>query len=99
MLNVWRGNLGKYNEGELVGDWLELPKRKVEIDKCLKEEVGLNDEYEEYMINDYETDLPIHIFEYEDINKLNILAEAIKGITNTEAIEAFGFRTEKSSLH
>ncbi len=33
MLNVWVGNLGKYNEGELVGDWLELPKTKDEIDK------------------------------------------------------------------
>ena len=26
MLNIWVGNLGKYNEGELKGGWLELPK-------------------------------------------------------------------------
>ena len=30
MLNVWIGNLGKYNEGELVGEWLELPVSKKE---------------------------------------------------------------------
>lgn len=32
MLNVWIGNLGKYNEGELVGEWLELPVSKKELD-------------------------------------------------------------------
>ena len=31
MLNIWVGNLGKYNEGELKGGWLELPKEKEEI--------------------------------------------------------------------
>lgn len=25
ILNIWIGNLGKYNEGELKGDWIELP--------------------------------------------------------------------------
>ena len=30
MLNVWIGNLGKYNEGELVGEWLKLPVSKKE---------------------------------------------------------------------
>lgn len=53
MLNIWVGNLGKYNEGELKGGWLELPKEKEEIDEFLKKVVGLNDEYEEYMINDF----------------------------------------------
>ncbi len=28
MLNIWVGNLGKYNEGELKGGWLELKKKK-----------------------------------------------------------------------
>ena len=41
MLNVWIGNLGKYNEGELVGEWLELPVSKKELDAFLREKVGL----------------------------------------------------------
>ena len=41
MLNVWIGNLGKYNEGELVGDWLKLPVSEQELNRFLKEEVGL----------------------------------------------------------
>ena len=103
MLNVWIGNLGKYNEGELVGDWLELPKTKDEIDKFLKENVGLQitqkevDEaltkdgvcYEEYMINDYETDLPVHIGEYESLKELNLLAKIAENVENMDAVEAF----------
>ena len=41
MLNVWIGNLGKYNEGELVGEWLKLPVSKQELDTFLREKVGL----------------------------------------------------------
>ena len=89
MLNIWVGNLGKYNEGELKGGWLELPKEKEEIDKFLKEVVGLNDEYEEYMINDFETDLPYKVNEYESIKMLNLLAKVSENIYNMEAIEGY----------
>ena len=89
MLNVWVGNLGKYNEGELVGEWLKLPVSKQELDTFLREKVGLQltqaevdkaleEEgvcYEEYMINDYETDLPIKISEYENLDNLNKLLD------------------------
>lgn len=103
MLNVWIGNLGKYNEGELVGEWLELPVSKKDLNTFLKEKVGLQltqkevDEalakdgvcYEEYMINDYETDLPIKVNEYSNLNMLNLLAIASEKVNNMEAIEAY----------
>ena len=89
MLNIWVGNLGKYNEGKLKGGWLELPKEKEEIDEFLKEVVGLNEEYEEYMINDYETDLPYKINEYESIKMLNLLAKVAENIYNMEVIEGY----------
>ena len=89
MLNIWVGNLGKYNEGELKGGWLELPKEKEEIDEFLKEVVGLNEEYEEYMINDFETDLPYKVSEYESIKMLNLLAKVSENIYNMEAIEGY----------
>ena len=25
MFRIWIGNLGKYNEGELIGEWVDLP--------------------------------------------------------------------------
>lgn len=89
MIDVWIGNLGKYNEGELVGGWLKLPKTNEEIDKFLKEVVMLNEEYEEYMINDYATDLPLHIGEYENLKNLNLIAKIAENVTEMEAIEAY----------
>ena len=102
MLNIWIGNLGKYNEGELVGEWLSLPVPKDELDKFLKEKVGLQltqeevekslEEdgvcYEEYMINDYETDLPIEVSEYDNIYNLNLLAKISENVKNMEAVQA-----------
>lgn len=103
MLNVWIGNLGKYNEGELVGEWLSLPVTDKELENFLREKVGLQltqkevDEslakngicYEEYMINDYETDLPIKVSKYSNLNMLNLLAKASERVTNMEAVEAY----------
>lgn len=89
MLNVWIGNLGKYNEGELVGGWLELPKSKIEIDDFLKNVVGLNEEYEEYMINDFETDLPYKVNEFDSIRELNLLAKVAEEIQDIDAINAY----------
>lgn len=103
MLNVWIGNLGKYNEGELVGDWLKLPVSKSELDNFLREKVGLQitqEEvenslaknglcYEEYMINDYETDLPIRLSEYENIYNLNLLAKIAENVSDMETINAY----------
>jgi antirestriction protein len=103
MLNVWIGNLGKYNEGELVGEWLKLPVSKQELDTFLREKVGLQltqaevdkaleEEgvcYEEYMINDYETDLPIKISEYENLENLNLLATIAENVNDMDAINAY----------
>lgn len=103
MLNVWIGNLGKYNEGELVGEWLKLPVSKQELDTFLREKVGLQltqaevdkaleEEgvcYEEYMINDYETDLPIKISEYENLENLNLLATIAENVNDMDEINAY----------
>ncbi|WP_270692336.1 antirestriction protein ArdA [Enterococcus malodoratus] len=75
-MRVYVVNLGKYNEGELVGAWFTPP---VDFDE-VKERIGLNDEYEEYAIHDYE--LPFEIDEYtpiEEINRLCELAEELEG--------------------
>ena len=57
-MQVYIANLGKYNEGELVGAWFTFPIDFEEV----KEKIGLNDEYEEYAIHDYE--LPFTVDEY-----------------------------------
>lgn len=60
-------NLGKYTEGRLVGEWFTVPVNMEEV----KEKIGLNDEYEEYAIHDYE--LPFEVGEYESIERINSL--------------------------
>ena len=49
-MQVYIANLGKYNEGELVGAWFTPPVDYEEM----AEKIGLNEEYEEYAIHDYD---------------------------------------------
>lgn len=91
MLKIYVTNLGKYNEGFLIGKWLELPTTEEEIEKTL-EEIGISDEpdengiyYEEYFITDYETDMDyLKISEYSNIDDLNELAETIDDLDEDE---------------
>lgn len=75
-MQVYIANLGKYNEGELVGAWFSFP---IDFEEA-KEKIGLDAEYEEYAIHDYE--LPFRIDEYESIDRLNDLFELIQEIEN-----------------
>lgn len=75
-MQVYIVNLGKYNEGESVGAWFHPPIEMEEV----KEKIGLNEQYEEYAIHDYE--LPFEINEYmplSEINRLYALVEEIEG--------------------
>lgn len=76
MMNVFVTNLGKYNEGELIGEWVELPVSQEELQKVF-ERIGINEEYEEYFITDYECDF-YEVGEYESIDTLNEIAEQLE---------------------
>ena len=81
ILSAYVTNLGKYNEGELVGKWLDFPTTQKEIDKTLKE-IGIDGiRYEEIFITDYESDiagLTDCLGEYESLYALNYLSEKIQ---------------------
>lgn len=76
---VFITNLGKYNEGELVGKWLDLPCDDIEEELA---SIGVADDsqYEEYFITDYENDWDYPVDEYEDLWQLNELAEQLANI-------------------
>ena len=79
-LKVYLTNLGKYNEGELIGEWVDLPVSDEEL-KAVFNRIGINDYYEEYFITDYETDIDgLYIGEYENISYLNDLAEDLAAL-------------------
>ena len=78
-------NLGKYNEGALVGEWVKFPTTEEKMQKVFERiGIGSKDEfgqvYEEWFITDYEC--PVHgvydmLGEYESLDKLNYLASRI----------------------
>ena len=85
-------NLGKYNEGELCGEYLKLPATKEDV-KDLLSRIGIDGIlYEEIFITDYETDIDgLHrcLGEYECIDELNYLAAMLSDLNSYEH-EKFG---------
>lgn len=84
MLKIFLTNLGKYNEGYLVGEWVKLP---VDGDKLeeVKKQIGINEHYEEWFITDYESDIDgVEVNEYSDIDELNEMAEALEELDEDE---------------
>ena len=70
-------NLGKYNEGELVGETLEFPTSPQEVQALLKR-IGVDGiRYEEFFITSFDGDvlgLYDYLGEYENLDELNHLA-------------------------
>ena len=79
VIEAYVTNLGKYNEGELVGEWVKFPVSKEEMSAVL-DRIGIGAEYEEIFITDYDTSLygvSLQLGEYENLDKLNYLAGVI----------------------
>ena len=70
-------NLGKYNEGELVGETLKFPTSPQEVQALLKH-IGVDGiRYEEFFITSFDGDvlgLYDYLGEYENMDELNHLA-------------------------
>ena len=79
-------NLGKYNEGELVGEWVKFPTTAEELKKVFDRiGIGQKDEfgqpYEEWFITDYDCyvgALYDKLGEYENLDELNYLASKLE---------------------
>ena len=86
-MKIYLTNLGRYNEGYLVGKWVKLPVCEEVLDKVLKE-IGINEYYEEYFITDYENDIVgigDVISEYSSVQALNELAQRLEDLSGDEA--------------
>lgn len=79
-LKAWIGNLGAYNAGHLLGEWVTFPIDEDESVELLKR-IGVANEkgeiYRDYFIADYdcEFDAGELIGDYPSINYLNEIAE------------------------
>lgn len=85
-------NLGKYNEGELVGEWVKFPTTADELKKVF-ERIGIGSEddfgnpYEEWFITDYDCyvgGLYDKLGEYANLDELNYLAAKLDDMDRSE---------------
>ena len=85
-------NLGKYNEGELVGEWVKFPTAAEELKEVFKRiGIGQKDDfgqpYEEWFITDYDCyvdGLYSKLGEYENLDELNYLASKLDEMSESE---------------
>ena len=85
-------NLGKYNEGELVGEWVKFPTTAEELKEVFKRiGIGQRDDfgqpYEEWFITDYDCyvdGLYDKLGEYENLDELNYLASKLDEMSDSE---------------
>ena len=85
-------NLGKYNEGELVGEWVKFPTTAEKLKEVFKRiGIGQKDDfgqpYEEWFITDYDCyvdGLYSKLGEYENLDELNYLASKLDEMSDSE---------------
>ncbi len=83
--SVFPQNLGYYNEGYLVGGWIDLPQSPVRIQEFLKDKVKIDENYEEYEIADVdEVPFPYESIQWASLEKINNLAIIYNTLTNYE---------------
>ena len=90
-MEIYITDLQAYNEGYLVGKWIQLPLTKFELSQAISEVLcegevrSESDNHEELFISDYEAD--IEIGEYDDIYALNDLAELMEEFNDNELLK------------
>ena len=85
-------NLGKYNEGELVGEWVKFPTTPEKLQEVFERiGIGSTDDfgqpYEEWFITDYDCyvdGLYNLLGEYESLDELNYLASKLEELGEPE---------------
>lgn len=101
MFKAFITNLGKYNEGYLIGEWLSFPCDPSEIQEVLRK-IGCDQPgYEEYFITDYEEAgclfNPSDYFkEFTNLQFLNEIATTLEDIDNAGDLKQFNAYLEAS---
>jgi len=84
-------NIGKYNEGDLIGEWHKFPTTPEALAGVF-ERIGIDCvNYEEWFITDYETVIDgIDLNEYDDLDNVNYLAVKLEEMSkcDLEKLEA-----------
>lgn len=88
-MEIYITDLAAYNNAHLIGTWVSLPMDEEELQAKITEilaigaEVCGDGEHEEIFITDFECDF-MRINEYDSIQTLNEIAEAVEGLGEHE---------------
>jgi len=89
-VKAWVGNLGKYNEGELVGEWVTFPIDDDDWEEVM-ERIGIDyEKYEETFCADYDSELKLFDMfgEYPQCEQLNELADCLDSVDDEDVFLA-----------
>jgi len=91
-MEIYITDLQAYNEGHLVGLWQILPIGEIHLAEVIEEALAQGAEacnnseaHEEVFITDYEANIEIE--EYDNIHKLNELAQTMQEFTDDELLK------------
>ncbi len=90
-MRIFLTDLQAYNEGYLVGKWVEVPISDEDWCHALSEvlnegeAIAGSEDHEEWFITDYE--LPFDIGEYESIDSINETASIYEGLDDDDLIK------------
>ena len=90
-------NLGKYNEGELDGEWVEFPIDQDDFQEVLNR-IGIDDQYQEWFVTDYECNL--NGFDWRDLGEYpgyDLLQECGKYLESVEDADELNAVMEASN--
>jgi len=91
MIKVFITDLSAYNKGHLVGQWIQLPLPQESLAQAILEVLSEGESvsgscgHEEIFITD--TEAEIAIGEYDNIHRLNELAEAIESFSDEDLLK------------
>jgi hypothetical protein len=92
MLQVYLTDLQSYNEGDLVGRWIQLPDEPSNISQAISEVLAEGEStsgsshHEEYFITDYEW-VDISLFKVEEYSNIFELNSAIQALESLEVYQ------------
>ena len=83
-IKVYIENIGRRDEGEIIGAWFAAPLDEDEI----RERLELNDQHSEYIISDFESLLPIgEVTDISEINDIYSVLEKLDGMPYFDVID------------
>ena len=91
MIDIYITSLSAYAEGHLVGRWIQLPLPQEKLSEAIYEVlregeiVSGSKGHEEVFITDYEAEIVIG--EYDNIERLNELAEAMEAYSDDDLLK------------